>query len=110
MSLYIEEEGSLSLPLDVKKIAQEVTDAALDYTECPYEAEINILLTMNEEIREMNRTFRQIDRETDVLSFPMLEYEIPGKFDSFEKSEEAFNPESGELVLGDIVISKEKVL
>ena len=56
--------------------------------------------------------FRQIDKPTDVLSFPMLEYETPGEFSGFEEQgEEAFNPESGELaMLGDIVISKEKVL
>ena len=55
--------------------------------------------------------FRQIDKPTDVLSFPMLEYETPGEFSGFEEqSEEAFNPESGELMLGDIVISKGKVL
>ena len=85
--------------------------AALDYIGCPYEAEINLLLTTNDEIREMNRMFRQIDKPTDVLSFPMLEYETPGEFSGFEEQgEEAFNPESGELMLGDIVISKEKVL
>ena len=53
----------------------------------------------------MNRMFRQIDKSTDVLSFPMLEYETPGDFSAFEQQQEAFNPESGELMLGDIVIS-----
>ena len=37
---------------------------------CPYEAEVNLVLTDNEEIRRTNREFRDIDRETDVLSFP----------------------------------------
>lgn len=109
MSLFIEEEGRLILPLDVKETAQLVVDAALDYVGCPFEAEINLLLTDEESIREMNYNFRQIDRATDVLSFPMLEFDKPGEFDIFEEIDEVFNPETGELVLGDIVICKEKV-
>ncbi len=110
MSLYMEEEGTSTLPIDTEEIAKLVTEAALEYEGCPYEAEINLLLTDEEEIREMNRMFRQIDKSTDVLSFPMLEYETPGDFSAFEQQQEAFNPESGELMLGDIVICKPKVL
>ena len=111
MSLYLEEEGEITLPFETKEVADLVVEDALEYEGCPYEAEINLLLTTNDEIREMNRMFRQIDKPTDVLSFPMLEYETPGEFSGFEEQgEEAFNPESGELMLGDIVISKEKVL
>lgn len=111
MSLYIEEENGIRLPLETKETAELVINAALDYVECPYEAEVNLVLTTNDEIREMNRMFRQIDKATDVLSFPMLEYEVPGDFTKFEdQTEDAFNPETGELILGDIVISKDKVL
>lgn len=110
MMLYLEEEGELKLPLPVKELAEEVAEAALDDIGCPYEAELNLLLTMNAQIREMNREFRDIDRETDVLSFPMLEYEAPGDFRFLEAREDCFEPESGRLLLGDIVISKEKVL
>lgn len=111
MSLYMEEEGEVILPVDTKEIAELVTNAALDYAGCPYEAEINLLLTTNENIREMNYTFRQIDRATDVLSFPMIAYDVPGNFSHLEDSpEDYFNPETGELMLGDIVISKDKVL
>ena len=107
MSLYMEEEGAVTLSFDTEETAKIVTEAALDYIGCPYEAEINLLLTTNDEIREMNRMFRQIDKPTDVLSFPMLEYETPGDFSFVEEEAEAFNPESGELMLGDIVISSD---
>lgn len=110
MTLLFEDEGALTLPLECKELAETVIEAALDYVDCPYEAEVNLLLTMNDEIREMNREFRQIDRATDVLSFPMVDYEDAGQFDFLEDSNEYFHPESGELMLGDIVISKEKVL
>lgn len=110
MSLYFEEEGAVKLPLLCEELAGKVIEAALDYVGCPYEAQVNLLLTTNEQIHEMNRQFRGIDRPTDVLSFPMLEYAEPGDFDFLEEREDCFDPESGELVLGDIVISKEKVL
>lgn len=109
MTLYFEEEGDKSLPLACENLARKVIEAALDYVGCPYEAEVNLLLTENEEIRQMNRKFRGIDRATDVLSFPMIEYEVPGEFAFLEEQDDCFNPESGELLLGDIVISKEKV-
>ena len=63
----------------------------MDYEECPYEAEVSVLLT-------------------DVLSFPMCDYDTPGDFDWLEEhGDDCFHPESGELLLGDIVISVEKV-
>lgn len=110
MTLLFEEEGSLKLELPCEELASKVIEAALDYVGCPYEAEVNLLLTMNEEIHEMNMNFRQIDHPTDVLSFPMVDYEEAGNFDFLEDALEYFHPESGELMLGDIVISKEKVI
>lgn len=110
MTLNFEEEGDLALPLECEDLAREVINAALDYVNCPYEAEVNLLLTMNEEIHAMNREFRRIDRATDVLSFPMVDYEQAGEFDFLEERDDCFHPESGELLLGDIVISKEKVI
>ena len=110
MTLFFEEEGDLKLALDCEELAKKVIEEAMDYEECPYEAEVNLLLTMNEEIHQMNMEFRNIDRPTDVLSFPMVDYNEPGNFDFLEESFEYFHPESGELMLGDIVISKEKVI
>lgn len=110
MTILFEEEGDLTLPIECEAIADRVIEAAADYVECPYEIEVNLLLTMNEEIREMNYNFRDIDHATDVLSFPMIPYDEPEDFEFLEEADECFNPETGELVLGDIVISKEKVV
>ncbi len=109
MSLYLETEGTVDLPFDAEETAALVADAALEYIGCPYVAEVDLLLTHDEEIREMNREHRNIDRPTDVLSFPMLEYETPGDFSGFEDMPDYFDPESGELLLGDIVISLDRV-
>ena len=109
MRLFLEDEGALDLKLPYEELATKVADAVLDYEKCPYEAQVELLLTMNEEIRQMNLEFRGIDRATDVLSFPMLDYEEAGNFDFLEDCAEAFDPESGELLLGDIMICAQKV-
>ena len=107
MGIFIEERGGTALPSNAEEIAGNVIEAALEYENCPYEAEISVLLTTDEEIRKLNRSARGLDRPTDVLSFPMLEYDRPGDFSWLESEpQDAFNPETGELMLGDIVISK----
>ena len=110
MRIYLENEGDLELDLNYQEGAQRVGDAVLDYEQCPYESEVELLLTMDEEIREMNREFRDIDRATDVLSFPMIAYESPADFAFLEEDESCFDPDTGELMLGNIVISKQKVV
>ncbi|MDD3239938.1 MAG: rRNA maturation RNase YbeY [Lachnospira sp.] len=115
MTISIEYETDKQLKLDYENIITEVVNAAMDYEKCPYEAEINVILTDNEAIHAINLEHRQVDRATDVLSFPMIDYESPADFDSLEddmnvNTEDYFNPDSGELMLGDIVISVEKVI
>lgn len=111
MSIYIEKETEHSIGIDYDKIIKDVVLGALDYMDCPYEAEVNVTLTDNHGIHEVNLEFRQIDRPTDVLSFPFIEYEKEGDFSVIqeEEAEEYFNLETGELMLGDIMISLEKV-
>lgn len=112
MTLEFENESGTEPGLPLEETARMVIEAALDELKCPYEAEVSLLITDNARIQEMNRQFRQIDRPTDVLSFPMIQFDQPGDFSFLEEEEpeECFNPETGELVLGDIVISAEKVL
>lgn len=110
MSFYLEEEVEVRFEFNYSELAQRVVDFCLDYVAFPYEAEVNLTLTDNEGIHAINKEFREIDRPTDVLSFPMLSYETPGDF-SFLDDEDSddFNPDTGEALLGDIVISVEKV-
>lgn len=111
MSLFIETEGKTEFDFDIREVAELVVDAVLEHEKCPYEAEISLLLTHNDEIHEMNLEHRGIDRATDVLSFPMLEFDHPGDFSIIdEETADVFDLESGELMLGDIVISVDKVL
>ena len=71
MTIEIEYEARQTTELPYREIIQKVIEAALDDIECPFEAEISVLLTDNDKIRRMNQEFRQIDRATDVLSFPL---------------------------------------
>ena len=110
MTIDFENESGTDLGLELYEIAEEVISCALDYMNCPYEAQVSLLITDNNEIRIMNRDHRQIDRATDVLSFPMKEYETPGDFSVLEEEcTDCFEPDTGELMLGDIVISADKV-
>ncbi len=110
MSFYIEKECEVNFPFDEEALARQVVEYTLDYMKFPYEAEVNLTLTDNEGIRQINREFREIDRPTDVLSFPLLSYDSPGDFSFLEReAEDDFNPDTGEALLGDIVISVDKV-
>ena len=69
---------------------------------------MDVLITGDDEIHSLNRDYRGVDRATDVLSFPMIDYEEPGDFSvcgAPEAEADYFDPESGELMLGSIVIS-----
>ena len=79
---------------------------ALDAEGISVPCEINVLLTDNAGIREINRDYRDVDRETDVLSFPMFEF-TPGDFP--EDVSNLLDPGSPILPLGDMAISVEKV-
>ena len=71
-------------------------EESLDYVECPYDAEVNVLLTDNAGIHQINLDMRGIDNPTDVLSFPMCDFETPGDFSHLEDTpEEYFDPDTG---------------
>lgn len=111
MTYHIEYETDVLLNIDYQDIINKVITEALDYEACPYEVEVNCILTGNEEIQEINSTYREIDSPTDVLSFPMMEYMTPADFTKLdEECTTCFNPDTGELMLGDIVVSVEKVM
>ena len=110
MTFYAENETSHEFDFDREAVYRQVALAVLDSEECPYETEVNLLLTDNNGIHEFNKETRNIDAPTDVLSFPNVEYDVPGNFDVVEEQEaDCFEPDSGELILGDIIISVDKV-
>ena len=111
MTSYVENETEVDLPFDVQELSEQIMDVVTEMENCPYETTVNLLLTDNAGIREYNRDYRSLDQETDVLSFPNIPFEKAGDFASVELSEaDYFDPDSGELVLGDIILSVDCVL
>ena len=94
---YNNEQDKLSPPEDMEKLIEQCTATALAEEEIEDDAEVSVTLVDNERIRGMNAEFREIDRETDVLSFPL------GDENGFE-----VDPDTDAILLGDIVISLEK--
>lgn len=92
-------QDKLPVTYALKMLVRRAVDATLDYEQYQNPCEVSITFTDNEQIHELNRKFRQVDRPTDVLSFPLFDYE--------GESEE---PPVDEFVgmLGDIVLSLEQ--
>ncbi len=110
MTFYVENETQVAYPFDLEQTVSAVAEAVLEAEGCPYQVQVNVLLTDNAGIREFNRQYRQIDRETDVLSFPNLEYDTPGQFHIPQGQEaDCIDPDSGELILGDIILSVDRI-
>lgn len=83
---------------ELKKVCEKI----MEIEECDFDAEISFTFTDNNGIHELNREYRNVDRPTDVLSFPMLEFEGDDEIDA------EFETENGLVMLGDIVISVER--
>ena len=109
MTYGFENEINACFDFDAEQIYRSSVDAVLDEEDCPYEAEVNLLITDDASIREINREQRGIDAETDVLSFPMVSYDVPGDFSLLKEDSDSFNMETGELMLGDIVLSADRI-
>jgi len=96
------EKKGINNPALAARLRRTVKAAlAAEQVEC--DCEINILLTDDEGIREVNRDMRDIDRATDVLSFPMFDL-TPGE----HPDEMDADPDTGLVPLGDMCISVER--
>lgn len=113
MTLYFEKETKDGPALDFETIAGNVVSTVLSYYRCPYEVCISVYLVEEETIKNANRETRGIDKITDVLSFPNVSF---GKEADFTVLEEAgdhyayFDPDTEELVLGEIMICQKRML
>ena len=97
------ENGIRRLPLWLH--LKKCIEATLQAEKVTVPCEINVLVADNQTIRAINKAYRNIDRETDVLSFPMFQFE-PGKLP--KDLTEYLDHETGLLPLGDMAISYEK--
>ena len=98
------EQSKFKVTKEIRDLVRLAVKTSLEYMEFPQNCEISVMFCDNERIQRLNRNHRSIDRATDVLSFPLFEYDEYGEIIEDELD---FNP-NGEMLLGDIVISLER--
>ena len=109
MTIQIDYEAERKLDIDYEKLASKVAAHILETEHCPYDACVNLVITDNEEIKRVNTEFRSIGAPTDVLSFPMIPFETPADYSVIEGDDSYFDLDTEELILGDVMISVDKV-
>jgi probable rRNA maturation factor len=93
---YRNDQDKIEVPKEAERLLRKALQAGARVHKLPKETEVSVTLVDNATIHELNRTYRQVDRPTDVLSFALDEAEEPA---------EVGGPE--EHLLGDVVISAE---
>lgn len=94
-------QKAVKITPEIKNLLRKAIKTALGYEKFPSDAEVSVSFVTNDEIHELNRTYRGVDRPTDVLSFPMLDGDA---------DEGDIDIDSDSVVLGDIIISAEKAV
>lgn len=110
MTVDLVYEAAEDLNLDCGALANQVAEMVLQREGFPYEAQVNVVLTSEEEIWRVNLEFREINSPTDVLSFPMIPFEKPGDYSILEEDDSCMDLDTGEWMLGDIMISVPRVI
>lgn len=113
MTVYYDNQTDYEFDFDYKKVANDVINKTLLHEQFKYDVEVSITFVNEESIRKINKEYRDIDNSTDVLSFPMIEYDSDYSRIS-ERKEEMYdflidvidikNPDTDEIILGDIVL------
>lgn len=110
MSVFFEHYPGVSVPEAYEGIVEDIVSASIAFVDCPFSCEVNVIFTDNAGIQEMNRDYRAIDAPTDVLSFPLIEYAQPADFrDIAADSADCINQDTGELMLGDIILNIDRI-
>ncbi len=98
---FLNNQDKFPVNFSLKRLIKKAAKASISYMDFSTNVEISVMLTDNEGIRSLNAEHRDIDRATDVLSFPMFDYDEDGNIIDDGDGH-------GRLCLGDIVISLER--
>ncbi len=110
MTVYFEDEAMLTFEFDLERQLEQIISFVRDHVNCPYDLEVSVTMVDKATIQEVNARFRDLSRPTDVLRFPMAEYDKPADFDgpAFCGSH-TVDPDTNELVLGDMMLCSEVI-
>ncbi|EGD52547.1 protein of unknown function UPF0054 [Thermoanaerobacter ethanolicus JW 200] len=105
MNILIDNRQDKVDAINLEELVEKVIKTVLEVEEVIDNVEVSVSFVDNEEIRKLNKYYRGIDKPTDVLSFPLAEFEETyGEVEKIEEDSEEVQP------IGDIVISLEKAL
>lgn len=103
--VYIENsQNKVEFAKELEDCIKAVANEAIRYEDCNFDAEVDVTIVDNEEICRINNEYRGKNTPTDVLSFPMIEFDGDNEIDA------EFDMEDGAVLLGDIVISLERAV
>ena len=116
MTIYIDydiDNNDKLFDFDYENIARLVINKVLTLEHFPYEVEVSISFVDEDAIRAINQEYRSIDKPTDVLSFPMIDYDegfslirdrTKEMYSFIDEGMDYYNPDTREVALGDIVL------
>lgn len=99
MTVLMDNRTKEVFSVELSDVIEKLIQQSLEYEMFEKPCEVSVSIVDDNEIRQINNQFRNIDRATDVLSFPLLTFEEGEVFDLNEKDE---------VLLGDIIISLER--
>lgn len=104
VQLYLEDEPSFfESHADILQEVYRVIEACLSEETVPYDVEVSLTVVDKDEIHQINKDYRGVDKPTDVLSFPQIEPQTNGKI-AWEEIDHH------QVMLGDIVLCYEKAI
>lgn len=111
MTLYFDDEYNLGekLPFDENQLLNRVINTCIEYEGFPSEVEISVSFVEEAEMQSINNETRGIDRVTDVLSFPMIDFSGVYGAKHIDYDSVDYNPETNDMLMGDIVLCIPKV-
>ena len=96
-----------SIGFSITNLTEKLLDECMKYHNISIPVSISLLLCSNYRIRKINKQYRNIDKVTDVLSFPSMEFVKPAYF-NYKNIQKYIDMDTKELFLGDIIISIDK--
>lgn len=111
MTFFVENEINKDFGFDHERLIKTVCEKTFSEEQAPVDKlSVSVTITDSEGIRELNNQFRGIDSATDVLSFPNLDYVEPSDFDIPDEKKALYtDPDTGEIVMGEIVLNADRV-
>ena len=110
MTVQFEIEKKPGFSFHYQELAKKLIPHILKEEGFPLDAQVSILFVDDDAIHALNLQTREVDSATDVLSFPMVDYDTPADYSILLENPELYkDPDTDEVMLGDIVLSVDHI-